>query len=112
VAANSINAAEKQCIASLDCIGGSWIADPVVSLQQPFDMKRQRLHRPCNHMIDRRRRHRAGGEVRKRRCVPDVTVSFYNPSPVHSLLKSRQRVGLPSAGLLAYIVICFIEKPD
>jgi hypothetical protein len=73
-----IDSGEKQCIASLDRIGGSGIADPVVSLQQAFDMKRERFPGSCNHMVDRRRSYRAGGEIRKRRRVSGVAVSFHD----------------------------------
>src|SRR5438034_3868044 len=73
-----LDSGEKQCVASLDRIGGSWIADPVVGLQQAFDMKRERFLSFCNHMVDRRRRYRAGGEIRKRGHVSGIAVSFYN----------------------------------
>src|SRR5437667_4696736 len=73
-----LNSGEKQGIAALDRVRSSWIANPVVSLQQAFDMKREGFPSSCNHMVDRRRRHRAGGEIRKRRRVSDVAVSFHS----------------------------------
>jgi len=60
-----LDSGEKQCAASLDRIGASRLADPVVGLQQPFDMERERFLRSCNHMVDRRRGHRARREIRK-----------------------------------------------
>jgi hypothetical protein len=73
-----IDSGEKQCIVSLDRIGGGWFANPLVGFQQAFDMKREGLPRSCNHMVDRRRSYRARGEIRKRRRVSDVDVSFHD----------------------------------
>jgi hypothetical protein len=89
-----IDSGEKQCIASLDCIGSSWIANPLVSLQQAFDMKRERLPGSCNHMVDRQRRYRAGGKIRKRRRVPGIAVSFYNRDKDRHLSSKYKQVAV------------------
>src|SRR5258708_35690992 len=96
---------EKQCIAALDRIGGSWIADPVVSLQQAFDMKRECFLGFCNHVVDRRRRYRAGGEIRKRSRVSGIAVSFYNRDKGrHSSSHGLDDNSRPS---LHYVGVCY-----
>src|SRR6267378_2401026 len=73
-----IDGSEEQCIAALDRVGRSGNGNSLISLQQALYVKRKRLPRSRNYMLDRPRHYRARGKVGKRCYVAGVAVSFYN----------------------------------
>src|SRR5271166_1439582 len=69
-----LDRSDKEGIAAIYFVNRGWSRDIFVVLQQPLDMKSQRLLGHCNGLIERRPRGHAAGKIRKRDPVIAVGV--------------------------------------